>query len=89
MLFPGIVRFFNKIPPAPSYHNVIPTGRGWYRWSRDTLFGPHKWRRCEVRGFDPAARWLSDQRLLDFVLDAIRANRGMRKRRVRIIGGEE
>jgi len=57
-------------PPPPSYLNVIPEGRGWYRYSRG------KWRRCEARGLDVRARWLSDNRLLEFVLDAVIAVKG-------------
>ena len=73
MLFSGIIRLFNRKPPPPGFQNVIPTGAGWYRYSRG------KWRRCEVRGYDARARWLNEQRLLELALDAIIANRGMKR----------
>lgn len=71
-------QWLSRPPPSPSFENVIPAGAGWYKWSRSK----GKWRRCEVRGFDPEARWLSHSRLLDFALDAIIALKGRKRRRV-------
>ena len=73
-------------PPAPSFENVVPTGRGWYKWSRDGLLGPCKWRRFDPRGPIPAgARWLSENKLLEMALDAIIALRWKKERKVKIL----
>lgn len=75
MLFKGLTRLFSRPGPPPTFENVIPTGRGWYRFQKG------KWRRCEVRGYDARARWLSDNRLKELALDQVIANRGIKKRR--------
>ena len=63
--------FFNRSqPPHPDHTNVEISGRGWYRYSHE------KWHRYEPTGFDPDARWLSDRKLLEFVVDAAVAARG-------------
>lgn len=80
MLFPGLIRLFNRKSPAPTFENVIPTGRGWYKWKAG------KWQRVDIRGYDDRARWLSNNKLLELALDQITAQRGMGKKRTRIAG---
>jgi len=63
-----------KRPPHPDYTNVEAAGAGWYKWKSG------KWQRCAVpREYDANARWLSDRKLLDFVVDAAVAARGKKQ----------
>ena len=59
-----ITKLFNQAPPHPDFTNVEPAGRGWYVYSQK------KWRRYEVNGYNPEAKWLSANRLLELELDA-------------------
>mgnify|MGYP001595230116 CR=1 FL=1 len=66
-----ITNLFYKAPPHPDFSNVEPAGTGWYKYSRDSLFGPGKWRRVEgLKAYDPGAKWLDGNRLKELALDA-------------------
>jgi len=51
-------------PPEPSFKNVAPNGAGWYQYERG------KWR---LLGKDKGARYLTEDQLWLFALEAIQA----------------
>ena len=57
--------FIHRKPPHPTYENVEPAGAGWYRWQRG------RWRRYDVNGYNPEAKWLSANKLKELELDAV------------------
>ena len=72
-MFKGLISWFDRKPPVPTYGNVDPNEPGWYRYTGG------RWRRCEVQGNDKDLRWLSSNRLLELALDAAVALRKKRE----------
>ncbi len=69
-----ITNLFYKAPPPPDLTNVEPAGRGWY------VYYQRKWRRYEVDGYNPEAKWLSANKLKELELDAVISARRKAKR---------